>query len=344
MAGLCVSVSIMAVACSLAAAPPAPRAYPSFQGVQLPIWVRFALDDDPTKRMAAREALFAMSSWDLTHEARELLLPTLRSKNPLIVRRTREALDLLEIGPWSRTKRDRWVAHLRSDDPARRYLGAYWLYLVGPAAAPGAAALEKLLKDADVGTRRQAALTLANCGPRGKAAVPVLLDILRDEKVPIDHIFAAIALGRIGPDAAAGVPLLIRMLKAESDAARSKAALALGRIGRKAAKAEGPLRAALRDKDADVRTCAAVALWYVSQESKLSVPVLRAALKVERVQDLNEIDSWLLRHVVRTLADMGPVAKDAIPELVSLKRYEQFGLRWCAGVALRSIRGPKSPP
>jgi len=296
------------------------------------------LDDDPIKRASGHRALLYMRQWDLTESAKSLIQPSLMSKNPLIVERARKAVEVIELGPWSSAERDILVADLRSTDANCRWLAAFQLQRMGAAAAPGIPWLIKLLHDPDDATRRQAALTIANCGPRGKPAVPVLLQMLKDKANPIDQVLATIAIGRIGPDATEGVPLLIRLLQSDSNLARAHAAWALSRIGPKAAKALKPLQAAIRDTDAHVRTSAAIALWYIAKDTEDSLPVLIATITSQSVRNLNESDAHFLRVALRALADMGPAAKPALPELLKLQKYDQYGLNWWATIALNKIR------
>ena len=69
------------------------------------------------------------------------------------------------------------------------------------------------LKDPDFARRQQAVDALGNLGPKAKAAVPPLVEILRNEK---EHYNVrgrtCYALGNIGPDAAAAIPVFLKMI------------------------------------------------------------------------------------------------------------------------------------
>jgi HEAT repeat protein len=70
------------------------------------------------------------------------------------------------------------------------------------------AALLELLKQRDSKVRQQAAGLLYRYGSAAKAAVPALVEILRNDTDQQTRMAAARALGAIGPDAKAAVPTL----------------------------------------------------------------------------------------------------------------------------------------
>jgi HEAT repeat protein len=301
--------------------------------------VKRALDDDAAVRDAAVGALSDMWFWDLTDDAIPPLTAALnRGANPKIRARAAQALHVLNRGPLMEAELAQLIKELADQDGFTRWNAARKLLACFRAeAAPAVPALSKLLKDPDSDVRRKAALALGVIGPEGKRAAPVLMEILKDDDALLDHPAAAFALGRLGQHGAVAVPVLVGALRAESDLTRGAAAAALGQIGPRARAAQPALRRALRDASQDVRTCGALALLQTGSQSREAIPVLVAALRFKDIKDMNEIDARLIRRVIRTLGSMGPFAKEAVPALLPLLKYEKYGFRWWAGQALRKI-------
>lgn len=98
----------------------------------------------------------------------------------------------------------------------------------GPAARPEAmSVLVNLLADSNPDVRSGAGKVL---GQMGSAAMPALLDCLKDRDRGIRYL-AAEALGDIGPPAREAAPALIRLLKDRENAVRTSAETALLKIG-----------------------------------------------------------------------------------------------------------------
>src|SRR5207237_6054407 len=111
----------------------------------------------------------------------------------------------------------------RSEEVRRSAASA--LGSMGPEAVP---ALINALRDQDPYTRGYAADSIGRNGPEAKAAVPALIEILKnkDESGEIRGK-AANSLGRIGPDAHVAVPFLIEAF----DTTNGVAAVAIGHLG-----------------------------------------------------------------------------------------------------------------
>ncbi|MCI0485372.1 MAG: uroporphyrinogen-III synthase [Blastocatellia bacterium] len=67
------------------------------------------------------------------------------------------------------------------------------------------------LKVQKFGVVEPACIAVARIGPKAKAAVPALIEVLKYDWAPNVHIKAVFALGRIGPAAAPAMPDLVRM-------------------------------------------------------------------------------------------------------------------------------------
>src|SRR5262245_5294761 len=115
--------------------------------------------------------------------------------------------------------------------------------------APTEAAIDgliALLKDPDVGVRRQAVRSLASLN--GRRAAPALAAAMKDSDPEMRAAIVS-ALGELGD--AQSVPALSAALKDESIVVRARAASALGEIGDRSA-VDG-LIAAAKDKSPEVR-------------------------------------------------------------------------------------------
>ena len=84
-------------------------------------------------------------------------------------------------------------------------------------------------KEKGESSRRAAAHALGQIGPEAKAAVPALMELLKDTDSELRWL-AALALGQIGPEAKAAVPALMELLKDEEEKVYREAAEALGKI------------------------------------------------------------------------------------------------------------------
>ena len=125
--------------------------------------------------------------------------------------------------------------------------------------------LIEAMKHHNVRVRRYAALILGHMKSEAKQAVPVLIDVFKDDQEDKDvRSSAAFALGRIGSEAKQAVPVLIDALKTDKNAdVRRSAASALGDIGSEAKQAVSVLIYVLKT-DEDVRWNAADALQNIA--------------------------------------------------------------------------------
>jgi HEAT repeat protein len=128
-----------------------------------------------------------------------------------------------------------------------------------------------------------------------------------------------------GKDTAAAIPGLVAALHDEEPRVRRRAAVALGSLrGRETAPR---LAEALDDEDAEMRVTAAAALWRLGGRRE-ALAVLTLALR--------DPDERIVLHAVEILADHGPDAGLALPELRKLLVVKDPWLR--ANVALAAWR------
>src|SRR5262249_52155482 len=157
--------------------------------------------------------------------------------------------------------------------------------------------------------------TLGQNGPRARAAVPALTDLLADRRLlgytqtfgvdtrPRPQFLCAEAakvLGRIGPGPGPAAPALRAMLGDAQAVTRAAAAEALGGISPAAVPA---LIRALQDPEKEVRQAAISALGQVGAEAAAAVPDLVALLPQDGPRGL---------RVVRPLSRIGPAALPAL--------------------------------
>jgi HEAT repeat protein/WD40 repeat protein len=169
---------------------------------------------------------------------------------------------------------------------------------------------------------------LGEIGPEAKTAVPLLVNMLKDEF----HKFQVVeALAGIGPGAEPAVPLLIEDLKSELQPVRFRAAVALGRIGPGAKSAEKALKAALADENAGVRNLCWLALAKINPDNiKTSIDQL--------TNSLNDEDPRIRISAALNLGELGTAAKNSEPKILALLKDRDRHVRQAAAAALEQIK------
>jgi HEAT repeat protein len=220
------------------------------------------------------------------------------------------------------------------------------------------------------------------------AVVPTLVAALADSHRE-NRSVAAYLLGKIGPEAEAAVPALLEMLKESvrpvrgqsdpsqqaSDSPPCRAASALGKIA-KSAEVVAALDGLLASDDEDRIAAAADGLAVIGNPAVAAVPSLIAvydrALKADKVYPLlsrvsdalsriapnspyaNEVVDRLMRCLdskdtsvkhfgVRALTKFGPSAVAALPKLVTLADDNDLAVRRAVAAARRAIDAPPKP-
>ena len=163
------------------------------------------------------------------------------------------------------TAQEAWTALNSGDDAEAR--AAAIIYLGERRYAPAVPRLTELVRQADPGTRYLAAKALGQIGDEAEAALPALLEALRDNDMFLRAGITG-ALIKIGPPA---VPGLTNALFDPSSAVKRAACKALGKIGSK--RAVPALKFSLRDGNEGVRQFAREAL------ERIDSPAAREALK-----------------------------------------------------------------
>jgi HEAT repeat protein/outer membrane protein assembly factor BamB len=201
---------------------------------------------------------------------------------------------------------------------------------IGPSAVP---LLVELLQDERVSMRRDAADALIDLPPHTEAIQPALRRALTDEDAQVAGD-AARALGALGPSASPSVAALVKTLSHEDAYVRVYAAEALASIGPKAAAATTELARAVDDPEPGVRFAACEALAGIGPAAEPAVPQLIKALK----------DDYLYVRIFAAgaLGNIGPKAQAARDALKAA--LDDSALRSEAEWALNRIAGVESAP
>jgi HEAT repeat protein len=197
--------------------------------------------------------------------------------------------------------------------------------------------LVKYLQAGDVFRQQGAEKGLCELGPKAKAAVPVLIEILKGKDWERKHR-ACYVLTSIGPDAKPALPWLIKVLEGpehpekvpgiDQSTLHGSAADALGQIGPDAKAALAVLTKLMNDKKAHARACAASAVYRITRDRGQVLPVFVELLLTPGVSGRRRAASFFpqagadaikaipaLREIIRDPkedSDLVPVAADSL--------------------------------
>ena len=191
--------------------------------------------------------------------------------------------------------------------------------------------VEQLVQDLsanEVATRRAAARTLDEPAEdlNARPAMKALIDAVSDTDDEVRRL-AVFALGRLGKDAQPAVPVLVTALEDSDQRIRLATAHALVSIDPQN-KACGPVLVDAVSKE-DVRSM--VALSPLQVKIDRAVPALISAL--------TEIPSFTRIMAAKTLGDLGPDAKDALPQLRRMLNDRDPDIRAAVEKAIQRIEG-----
>lgn len=209
---------------------------------------------------------------------------------------------------------------------------------------------------------RSAAILVALGGLTAAVAsqTPTIGQLVKDLRSRDDgrRLTAAVVLAELGPAAKRAASALAKVLDDDSEQVARAAAVALGKIG---PPAKRYIKKALRDRDVQLRVLpAVVALGADAVDLLPDVAKIWRAETIETSRAVNACLTQLGAHAVpflrkrlkdrhdsyqaaRVLGDLGPVARDAVPDLIELSDSVHFGST-SAISALGRIGDPAAVP
>jgi HEAT repeat protein len=190
-------------------------------------------------------------------------------------------------------------------------------------------ALIELAKNADAGVRLGAVAALGELGAGAKESIPLLVEVLGNEKNLAVRRQAALALLGMGVEAKGVVPQMMAALKDPDKEVRQNVALAFGPLGEAGLPAIPALLAAAAEKDDTLSKNIADSL------SKMGPPAIPAL-----TQALKNTDPVIRRVAAASLRDMGPKAEGAKDQLAEALRDQDKDTRKMAALALSDIGPP----
>jgi len=202
--------------------------------------------------------------------------------------------------------------------------------IIGSSAGPESVPeLIRLLRADTAEVREAAAQAITWMGPKAEAALPALMDVLRDEKVV--NSYAVIAVGSLGGKAKAAVPELMRLVIGD-DLLRRPAAVALGNMGFWISDQTDTFTDALGHENAEVRCAAAEIIgWIDSPKPVHAIPHLIAAL--------NDSDVRVRIKATLSLGNIGAWAPDvALPGLALALQDRDTNVKLMACKAIWLVR------
>jgi len=203
-------------------------------------------------------------------------------------------------------------------------------------AGMGKAAVPLLIKALEQpGARSNAAHLTRHLGATASPAVPALMAAYKDEKDPEVRADILFALGSIGPQAKEAVNLACEGCSEENQGIRYASFYVLGSIGPEAIQGKESLKSHLDDEDDYYAATAAWALARIDEDDpdvvQKGIPLFIKALKSQ--------EPFVRHEAADSLAELGPLAKSALPELEQAAKDHNPSVAEAAKAAIEKIRG-----
>lgn len=218
------------------------------------------------------------------------------------------------------------VDAIETGDAAEAELAANQIIDMGYEADAAIPFLVDIVKNPDMPNRVAAVKTLGGLYASSPAAVNALGDAARDGDEAIRHA-ALDALSQIGPPAEAVLPVIMEQLGSGDVKSRTLAARVLGNIGYLEIEAEDALVTALEDSEPGVRAAALSALVLTGAE-------LPEGSIAKLAEFLTSLDADARADAVIALGELGSEAVEAISAIEIALADESSDIRHSAALAL----------
>ncbi len=202
------------------------------------------------------------------------------------------------------------IRALADEDPSIRVHAARALLDIGPGARAAIPALVERLKDPTDDTRAQVAYALAHVGV-DDGAIAALVEMAENSQSDLAAHAATYALMRTGPQ---GGQALITLLGSTNYEARLQAAALLGDVRAQARDAVPDLRKIAQDEDDPIRLWAAISLLRLGEDPSELIPIFVAGLSHAEARGRS--------GAIDALKTIGTAARDAAPALKELIERE----------------------
>ncbi len=198
------------------------------------------------------------------------------------------------------------IPRLKDPDALVRQTAAHALASLPPHPQIAMPIWEKVFKDADAATIRQALVAIT---AQGAPVVPRLVRALKNEKA---RGYVVFALGEMGAPAAPATDALAALVNDKDPHIAQEASIALAKIGPAAKDAVPELAKVLAGGDDTRIPAAAYALGRIGPAAKTAIPALRDVLK-SKTGVSAEASAWALTQIEPGAAE---IATEVVPVLV----------------------------
>jgi HEAT repeat protein len=248
-----------------------------------------------------------------------------------------EIAALASIGPPALAQvADTLINH---EEPLMRSWAASILGQMKEEAVPAVPVLGEALKDKDMSVGTSVLEAIKTLGPYAAAAVPALIDVLDQSRNEKNREMVIVALEKIGPGASAAVPVLQKIKRSHPDLADY--------VDRAIATITDPdniLKNLVEEKGCDAISELVNMLKIYRGDSSI-LPIIEALQTfgpssvpyLIDAQKTGNPDTTL--NILTAFSRLGPLAREAVPELIPLLENENQLIRRLAAEALGKI-GP----